>query len=152
MKGASSQLASVLCVIFILSGLGIWRMGDSPKLLSPEEARLVVGGEPAEDLTYDDCPAATPDCSYLECDDAFCNPNTMVKYQNFETYPSGTEEGSDWKTTEAKEYKCNYSRACSNPCLQSTLDDKYYCGGPVGPNMQQIIDGLEGVEPADKET
>jgi len=104
-------------------------------------------------LTYANCPDASAACTTIECDDNDeCPAGTAEQYKIAQTYPFGTAAGSDWATTVPANYQCNQYRACSNPCSQSTLDNLWYCGGPVGPTFNSPpVQGAQGGDPFQQE-
>lgn len=147
MNRVCAQFCSMFCIAAIVGGLGLLSQRPASQLLSQDEAMAISGGtlNPLN-LTNTDCPAATADCSFEECDNNnACPAGKSMRYQLRANYPSGTEAGTAWETTKAKDYDCNYARACSNPCSQSTVTNKWYCGGPVGPNIAlPPVAGIEG--------
>jgi len=154
MRKVYIQLNLVVCLGIIFCGVGLLFTGSLPRPLYLDEATSVYGGDPALDLTYANCIAPSLDCSFIRCNaNNQCPQNMAVVYQYFQNYPSGTQAGKTWKNTNPAQYQCNYHRACANPCSQSTIDNNWYCAGPVGPNINDApVNGVTGGQKADKET
>ena len=139
-----SCAAALLALTAVVAALS-----HSTRLVSPEEARHILGGAIALTYTWKTCGLST-DCGTIQCAP---NPMGVMTCPNGSTqftssgrnYPVGTKPGNLFTAANPFVYSCGFDRACSTPCRQSTLPpNNWYCGGQVGPNAAHNVNGVVG--------
>jgi hypothetical protein len=142
-RSLASLSAAVLC------GVGVLLLVTAPAAheLAPSQARAVVGGNNNLDYTFTNCPPSQ-NCGQIACPNGqnSCPAGAVQVVQVRANFPSGTKAGTTYNRTNPQAYVCaNITGGCANPCLQSVVNNNWYCAGPVGPGGVINGNGVVGV-------